>query len=90
VRRNHLLSDQIDQQHGCVAFRALTAQTDGAAEQIAVWAAPLADEAFTATVALVDSPRYHRAATLELLAKALQIGQARLMTQAEGALLMGA
>jgi hypothetical protein len=68
VRRNHLLSEQLDQQHGCVACRALTAQTDGAAEQIAVWAATLADEVFTAARAFVDGLRHHRAAALELLA----------------------
>jgi len=68
----------------------VTAQPNGASEKTAVWAAALADEAFTAAGALVDSARHHRAATLELLAEALQVGQAGLMTQAEGALLMGA
>jgi len=87
---NHLLSEQIDQEQGCVALRAVTAQTHGTGKELAVWAAPLADEAFTATLALVDSPRHHRAPTLELLSEALQIGRAALMTQAEGALLMGA
>src|SRR4051794_13185805 len=87
---NHLLSEQIDQQQGCIAFRALTAQANGASKQTAVWAAALADEAFTAAGALVDSPRHHRAATLKVLAEPLQVGQAGLMTQAESALLMGA
>ena len=87
---DHLLSEQIDQQQGRIAFWAVTAQSDGARKETAVWAAALADEAFTAAGALVDSPRHHRTAALELLAKALQIGQAGLMTQAEGALLMGA
>jgi hypothetical protein len=68
VRRNHLLSEQIDQQHGCVALRALTAQADGTAEQIAVWAATLANEVFTTVRAFVDGLRHHRAATLEVLA----------------------
>ena len=90
VRCNHLLSEQIDQQQGCVAFRAVTAQADGTAEQIAVWAATLADEAFTATLALVDGLRHDRAATLEVLAQALQIGQAGLVTEAERELLVGA
>jgi hypothetical protein len=67
VRRNHLLSEQINQQQGCVAIRALTAQADGAAEQIAVWAATLADEAFAAAWALVDGLRHHRTAALEVL-----------------------
>jgi hypothetical protein len=87
---NHLLSEQIDQQQGCIAFRAVTAQANGASKETAVRAAALADEAFTAAGAFVDSPRRHRAATLEFLAEALQVGQAGLMTQAEGALLMGA
>src|SRR6266536_735975 len=52
--RNHLLSEEIDQQQGCVAFRAVTAQADGAAEQIALRAAPLADEALTTALAFVD------------------------------------
>ena len=86
---DHLLSEQIDQQQGCIAFRAVTAQANGASKETAVWAATLADEAFTAAGALVDSPRHHRSATLELLAKALQIGQAGLMTQAESLVLMG-
>ena len=90
MRRNHLLSEQIDQQQGCVALRAVTAQADGASKETAVWAAALADEAFTAIGALVDSLRHHRAAALEVLAHALQVGQAGLITQAEGALLMGA
>jgi len=90
VRRNHLLSHQINQQQGCVAFRAVTAQADGAAEQIAGWAAPLADEAFTATLAFVDGLRHDRATTLEVLAQALQIGQAGLVAEAERELLVGA
>jgi hypothetical protein len=68
VGRNHLLSEQIDQQQGCVAFRAVTAQTDGAGEQATLRAAALADEAFTAALALVDGLRHHRAAPLEVLA----------------------
>ena len=68
MRRNHLLSEQIEQQQGCVAFRAVTAQADGPAEQIALWAAPLADEAFTATGALIDRVRDDRAPLLEFLA----------------------
>ena len=87
---DHLLCEQIDQQHGCVAFRALTAQADGPAEHIAVWAAPLADEAFTATGALIDRVRADRAATLELLTETLQIGQAGLVSEAESTLLVGA
>jgi len=90
VRRNHLLSEQIDQQQRCVAFRALTAQADGAAKEIAVWAATLADEAFTATRALVDGVRHHHAATLEFPAQMLQVGLTALVTEAERALLMGA
>ena len=86
---DHLLSEQIDQQQGCVAFRALTAQADGAVEQIAGWAATLADEAFTAALALVDGLSHDRAVALEVLAQALQVGQAGLMTQAERKLLVG-
>ena len=65
---DHPLSQQIDQQQGCVAFRAVTAQANGAAKEIALWAAPLADEAFTATGALIDHVRDDRSATLEFLA----------------------
>jgi hypothetical protein len=88
VRRNHLLSEQIDQQQGCVAFGAVTAQADGAAEQIAGWAATLTDEAFAATLAFVDGLRHYRATTLEVLAQALQVGQAGLVTEAKRALLV--
>ena len=89
VRRNHLLSEQIDQQQRCVAFRALTAQADSAAKEIAVWAAPLADESFIAPRALVDGVRHHHAATLEFLTQALQIRQLGLVTEAKRALLVG-
>jgi hypothetical protein len=65
---DHLLSEQIDQQQGCVAVRAVTAQADGAAKEIAVGAASLADEAFTATRAFVNGVRHHHAAPLEVLA----------------------
>ena len=58
---NHLLSEQIDQQQGCIAFRAVTAQANGASKEAAVWAAALADEALTAAGALVDSARHHGA-----------------------------
>jgi hypothetical protein len=68
VRRNHLLAEQIDQQQGCVAFRAMTAQSDDTSKEMAVWAAPLADEAFTAALAFVDGLRHDRAAALEVLA----------------------
>jgi len=67
VRRNHLLSEQIDQQQGCVAFGAVAAQADGTIKEMAIWAAALADEAFAAARALVDGLRHHRAATLEFL-----------------------
>ena len=90
MRRHPLLSEQIDQQQGCVAFRAVTAQADGAAEQIAGWAAPLADEAFAATLAFVDGLRHYRAATLEVLAQTLQLEQAGLVAEAERELLVGA
>ena len=89
VGRNHLLSEQIDQQQGCVAFGAVAAQADGATEEIALWAATLADEAFTTTRALVHRLRRHCPATLELLAEALQVGRAGAVTEAEGMLLMG-
>jgi hypothetical protein len=67
----------------------VTAQADSAAKEIAVWAATLADEAFTATRALVDGVRHHHTATLEFLAQMLQVGLAALVTEAERALLMG-
>ena len=86
---DHLLSEQIDQQQGCLALRAVTAQTHGTAKELAVWAAALTEVAFTATRALVQGVRHHGAPTLELLSEALQIGRAALMTQAEGLLLVG-
>ena len=67
VRRNHLLSEQIDQHQGCVALRAVTAQADGTTEQIARWAAALADEALAAALAFVDGVRHYCAAALEFL-----------------------
>jgi hypothetical protein len=56
---------------------------------MALWAATLADEAFTTTRALVHRLRRHCPATLELLAEALHVRQAGLVTQAEGFLLVG-
>jgi hypothetical protein len=53
VSPNHLLSEQIDQQHGRIAFWAVTAQAHGAVKELAVSAAPLADEALSAGRALV-------------------------------------
>ncbi len=47
VGGNHLHSEEIEQQQGRVTFRAVTTQTDGAAKEIAVRAATLADAAFT-------------------------------------------
>ena len=49
-----------------------------------------ADEAFTTARAFVDGLRYHRAATLEFLAQALQVGQAGLVAEAKRTLLVGA
>ncbi len=89
-RADHLLSKQIDQQQGCLAFRAVTAQADGAAKEVALWAASLADEAFTATRALVDGVRHHHAATLEFLAQMLQVGLAAVVSEAKSTLLVGA
>jgi len=86
---DHLLSEQIDQQQRRVAFRAVATQANGAGKEMALWAAALADEALAAAGTLVDSPRYHRAPTLELLSEALQVWWAGLMTQAEGLLLVG-
>ena len=90
VRRNHLLSEQIDQQQGCVALRAVTAQSDGTIKELAIWAAALADEALTATLAFVDGVRHYCAAALEFLAEALQVRQLGLVTEAKRALLVGA
>ena len=67
VRCNHLLSEQIDQQQGCVALRAVTAQSDGTSKEMALWAAALADEALTAALAFVDGVRHYCAAALEFL-----------------------
>lgn len=70
---NHLLSEQIDQQHGHVAFWTVTTQAYGSAKKLALWAATLADTALPTTRALVDRPRHHSAPPLELLAQLLQI-----------------
>ena len=43
---DHLLSEEISDQEWYLAFRAVTAQTDGTAKEIALRAATLADEAF--------------------------------------------
>jgi len=86
---DHLLSEQIDQQQGCVALRAVAAQTHDTAKELAVWAATLTEVAFTATGALVQGVRHHGATSLELLAEVLQVGRASLVTQAEGLLLVG-
>jgi hypothetical protein len=70
-----------------VAHSGLTAQADGAAKQIAVWAVTLADEAFTTIRAFVGGLRHHGAATLEFLAQALQVGQVCLVAEAKRTLL---
>ena len=64
---DHLLSEQIDQQQGCVALRAVTAQSDGTSKEMALWAATLADEALAAALAFVDGVRHYCAAALEFL-----------------------
>jgi hypothetical protein len=67
----------------------VTTQADGTREQIARGAAALTNEALAAARTLVDGLGHHRPAPLELLAQALQVGRAGLVTQAEGLLLMG-
>jgi len=67
VRRNHLLSEEIDQQQWRIAFGAMAAQADGPAKEMALRAAPLADEAFTAAGALIHRVRYDHAPLLEVL-----------------------
>ena len=86
---DHLLSEQIDQQQGRVALWAVTAQSYGTAKELALRAATLTKVAFTATRALVHGVGHHGASVLELLAEVLQVGWARLVTQAEGLLLVG-
>ncbi|MGI9146379.1 MAG: hypothetical protein ACR2IK_07520 [Chloroflexota bacterium] len=88
MRRNHLLSEEIDQQKRRLAFGAVAAQADGATKKIAVRAAALADETFTAAGALVYRLRDDSVALLEFLAEPMQVGRGRLLTQAKGALLM--
>ncbi len=90
VRRNHLLSEKIDQQEWRIAFGAVAAQPDRPAKEVAVRATPLADETFTAAGALIHRVRNDRAPLLEFLAQPLQVGRTRLTPQAERALLMGA
>jgi hypothetical protein len=90
VRCNHLLSEEIDQQEWRVAFGAVATQTDGTAIEMALRATTLADEALTAVGAFVHGARHDRSATLELMAKLLQIGQLGAVTQAKRELLVGA
>jgi len=68
VSANHLLSEQVDHEQGCVALRAVTAQADGASKEMALRAATLADETFATSGAFVDRSRHHPAATLKFLA----------------------
>jgi len=67
VRRNHLLSEKIDQQEWRIAFGAVAAQPDGPAKEMALRATPLADEAFAAAGALIHRVRYDHAPLLEVL-----------------------
>jgi hypothetical protein len=69
--RDHLLSEQIDQEQRGVAFWAVAAQADGAAKKATVWTTPLADETLAAARALVHRLGHHRAATLQLHTQAL-------------------
>jgi hypothetical protein len=87
---NHLLSEQIDQQHGGVARWTVTAQANGTAKEVAVWTAALADTTFRATRALVHRSRHDRLAALEILAQALRVRVTGLVAKTERALLMGA
>lgn len=89
VRRNHLLSEEIDQQEWRVAFGAAATQAYGTVKEAALGATALADETFTAIGAFVDGLRDDRSATLELLAKVPQVGKVWLLTKAESTLLMG-
>jgi len=84
----HLLSKQIDEQHWCLALRAVTAQANGSAEQVALRTTTLADEALGTTRALVDRLRHQRAAPLQLLAQTVEI-HVGVLAEAEGALLVG-
>ena len=68
VRRNHLLSEEIDQQEWRITFGAVAAQPDGPAKEMALRAAPLANETFTAAGALINRVRDDRAPLLEFLA----------------------
>jgi len=90
VRRNHLLSEKIDQQEWRVAFGAMATQAYGTVKEAALGATTFSDEALTAIGAFVDCLRHDRPATLELLAKMAKVGQVRLLTKPEGTLLVGA
>ncbi len=87
---DHLLSEQIGQQHGGVALRAVATDAYGTVKQVAVRATPLTEETFGTTRAFVDRLGLCDATPLELQAKPLQIWQAGVPPQAKGALLMGA
>ena len=71
VRRNHLLSQKIDQQQRRVAFRAVATEPNGTAKEMACGATALAEEALTAASAFVHGLRDDGSALLELTAQLL-------------------
>ena len=87
---NHLLSEQVFKEHGAVALRARPAHTDRTSKQVAGVAASLAEEALTASAALVDRVGHQRFAALERLAHTRQIGRGGLMAESITALLASA
>src|SRR5206468_8256642 len=85
----HLLSEEIGEQDGLIALRAVAAQPDRAAKQSAVRAATLADVALATVTALVDSVRHQGPATLEVVAKIGEVHtrRGRSMAKTKSALL---
>ena len=86
VGGNHLLSEQIDQQQG---WSHAGQWPPKPIARLKRWHSGQRRSPTRRSPQLVHRLRRHCPATLELLAEALQVGQAGAVTEAEGMLLMG-
>jgi hypothetical protein len=85
-----LLVDQFDQEEDMVAFRALTAHTEGSAEKLTRGTPPFAKEALLTAGAFVDGVRQEQPLALELRAGDAHIlGSLPSTTQSESELFAG-
>ena len=84
---DHPLSKQVVEKNWGVAFRTRPSHTQGAAKQVAVFTATLADEPLTAPAALVDGVSDQRFVALECLAHTRQIDGGGCMAEPVTALL---